>query len=55
MGVEVGRIETGSQFGILVFRQSQIVHDPFALPHHAVNAPVDKDAELVILEILTRL
>ena len=51
--IEVGGIEATGQLGILLPVEVPVVHHPFAIGHHAVDAIMEKDTELVILKCLT--
>ena len=51
--IEVGGIEASGQFSILLPVEVPVVHHPFAISHHAVDAIMEKDTELVILKCLT--
>ena len=52
VGVEPGRIEARGELGVLADRQLVVLHDPLALGQERVDAPVDEQAELGILEPL---
>ncbi len=49
--VEAGGIEARRQFGVFLVVQVLAVHHPFALRQHAVQPPMEEDAELVVLEL----
>ena len=53
--IELGRIESRSQFGILVAMDVAVIHVPLAPSRHAVDAPMKKDTELVVLKFLASL
>ena len=50
LGIESGRVETRGELGVLADRELVVVHDPLALGQERVDAPVDEQAELGILE-----
>ena len=43
------------QLGVLVAVNLLVEHHPLAVGQHRVDAPVDKDAEFVVLELLASL
>ena len=49
-GVERGGIETTGHLAILLVVDVLVIEDPFAIRQHTVDAPMDKDSELVVLE-----
>ena len=53
--IELRRIETRSQLGILIPMDVTVVHVPLAPGGHAIDAPMQEDAELVVLKLLTSL
>ena len=52
-GVEPGRTETASQFGVFVAVYVAVVHYPFSIGQHGIDAKMDEDAELAVLEVFT--
>ena len=50
LGVELGRVEPGRELLVLGDRDLVVVHHPFALAQEGVDAPVDEQAELRVLE-----
>ena len=54
-GIELHRIELRRQLRILGHRHLAVVHNPFAVAEHAVNAPMNEQAELIVLEPPPRL
>ena len=52
--VELGGIELRRQFFIIRHGDLFVVHHPFAAAENAVDAPMDKESELVVLEPLAR-
>ena len=52
--VELRRIEARSQMPVLQIVQAPVVHHPFAVRHHRVDAPVDEHAEALVLERFPR-
>ena len=49
-GVERGGIETTGHLAIFLVVDVLVIEDPFAIRQHTVDAPMDKDSELVVLE-----
>ena len=52
-GIEFRRIESGSEFRILFSVEFVQFERPFAVTEHTVDAPMDEDAEFVVLELFT--
>ena len=55
VGIKARWIETCGQLGILVTVDALVEHDPLAIGEHRIDTPVDKDTELVVLELLAGL
>ena len=53
--IKLSRIETASQFFILIVSQVTVSHCPLARSEHSVKSPMEEDAEFVITEFSTRL
>ena len=55
VGIELRRIEAAGKLSIFLIVDFPAILYPFALAEHGVDAPVNEDAELVVLELLARL
>ena len=51
VGVEQRGIERGGEFRILLIVDVAVLHHPFALSEHRVEAPVQEDAEFLVLKL----
>ena len=54
-GVELDGVEGRGELRVLLPIQVLVVHHPFAVAQHTVDAVVEEDAEFVVLELFARL
>ena len=55
VGIELRRIEAVGQMAVFLIVDVAVVHHPFALSQHGVDAPMEEDAEFLVLKLLLRL
>ena len=53
--VELDGVEARSQLRVFLPIQVLVVHHPFAVAQHTVDAVVEEDAEFIVLELFARL
>ena len=50
--IEPGGTEASGELGVLVAVDAAVVHHPLSVGQHGIDAPMDEDAKLAVLEVL---